>query len=543
MKRTMKKFQYILLLLLLTSCVADRHEPCPGQMVEVRGSIIASEYPVRIATFNKENAVESLELWVFDEDGCFLERAAANISGQNFTATITASDKKRTIHFIANYNLLNPQTWVGHSQKEMVPSFSVQDDQETIRMWAKKTYDTGIATATDLGQIKLLRNMAKFALYVAEPSQSKLYDVSFSLYNSLNKGTLAPFNPSTGEFVNDYVTEPAGTTFAAPQPFKPAGDNNFFYGFERENSIQTEITCLIVKAKYETPSAAYSYYKIDLVNADKDRYDVIRNHFYKVSILQAKTAGYPSIEGALQGAAANNIALSPEVQVFPSFSDGTGLLTVNSTYMAFVNKEATGYIIASYTPQGSTTAENNKIVVDNVTHINGQAVMGVPVNDGNGKITLTLNQNPPSTGAYITDIVLGITGNPDLKRKVRIVVRNPYSYDLFQANGQAASNNVVNVALPTGQAKPLTVKAKLPEVFNEALLPITFKVFTENFYPANPGMTIGIEGGKTLYKYVLTTMPQNREFQLPFKSNKVESSEDIIVKMNYFYDQRIQVTN
>ena len=57
------------------------------------------------------------------------------------------------------------------------------------------------------------------------------------------------------------------------------------------------------------------------------------------------------------------------------------------------------------------------------------------------------------------------------------------------------------------------------------------------------GMILGIEGGKTLYKYVLTTMPQNKELQFRFKSNKVNSAENIAVKMDYFHDQTIHVTN
>lgn len=540
----MKKLLCILLLpLLLFSCTAERNEPT-GQATEIRGEIAMSEYPaLRGVLVGKENAVERLELWVFDEDGYFLERAEASISVSNnsFSATVTSSAEARTIHFVANYTLENPGAWVGRNQKEMIPSLSVEDTQETIRMWATKTYPS-IVVGQDLGTITLLRNMAKFGLSVGSPETSKLYDVSFGLFNSMSKGTLAPFNPSTGEFTEGVVTEPAGTTLVATSESAFQQPGGFFYGFERLNAAlnnaSDQITCLIVKARYNSPSVAHTYYKIDLVDANKVRYDVVRNHFYKMHIAQAKAAGKATLQEALAGAAANNVALSGELQSFPSFSDGTGLLTVDHTYLAFVNNESEGEVNASYTPANSSTPNNELI---RVISTNGNAVIQA-THEGNGKIKLKLAQKDPSQ-ILLSDVIVGVDGNPDLRRIVKVVVRGVYEYESFTANSVSIPNAGASVSVDKTQGATLQLKAKLPEIFNAGLLPITFKVFTENFYPSAGGMLYGIEGGQSVYKYIVTSIPANREIVLDFKSNKAASAGVITVKMNYFGDKAITVTN
>ncbi|KKC51639.1 minor protein FimE [Porphyromonas gulae] len=539
---------YVLIAFMTVSCVADKSEPCPpGEPTRVSGSIISLEqHSLRGASADKENSVERLELWVFDEDGHFLERAVANLSGSTFTATIIPSEVERRIHFIANYELADPSVWIGRSEREMLPSISVADDLETIRMWARISYPS-IAPNQNLGQIQLLRNMAKFSLSVAPFAESNLHDVSYALYNSWDKGTLAPFDPNTGLFTPGQITEPAGVVFAPPIPeaaFKEADGAHFFYGFERDQSgITTEagITCLILKARYEYSRANYTYYKLDFVDANKVRYNIMRNHFYKMVLKKAKGPGKPTLQEALDGAAANNIFLSAEVQALPAFSDGSGMLTVDHTYIVYVQGEASGMFQATYTPQGQSNPDYSKLTVSVSTPVGQEAAVMSAQHEGNGKIKLTLAQQEDIT--KMSNVVIGVQGNPDLKRSVTVLVRKKYQYDFFNANASSAAADEVTTQIPAGQGNELLIRAKLPAVFNAALLPITFKVYTEHFYPMTGGMTLGIEGGKTLYKYILTTMPQDKELQFRFKSNKANSAGDIAVKMDYFYDQTIHVTN
>lgn len=553
----MKKLLYILLLpLLILSCVKEQNMSVPGDEAVVRFSLDQSDFS-SLRSRSYEDLIQTLELWVFDEQGLFVEKAKEvqyNPFANSFTAKVSKSMSPRIIHFIVNYTLANEANWVGHDEKEMVPSLSVGTQPTYLHMWARKRYEK-IEGNDNLQTITVRRNMAKFSLAM---NTAKLTEVEYSLYNTFDKGTLAPFDPSETNpdlaFKKDFVTEPAGADFDNQKGFKPVGPENFFYGFERKNSVIVageQISCLIIKGKYQG-SNAFSYYKIDFVHQDDKtkRYDIIRNHFYKVTINDVFKAGFPTIEAALSGAAANNIALSEELQMYPSFSDGKGKIEVDHTYLAFTDGQTTGTIKAAYYPNvGNVTQQNNLITVT----YSGDAVTGATNN--NGTISLSLAATP-SSGSCTSDIIVGAQDNPDLKRLVRVVVRKPYVYNPFAVRTQkgagdafteyTATSNAVSCQVHKTQDKALNIVMNIPADFNPALLPTTFRIKTNNFYPSGgQGLIFGNEAEKPFYDYILTAIPTDRKVELMFKSNKSASAETITVssRSKYFHTQRITVAN
>lgn len=555
----MKKLLYILLLPLLVfaSCTKEQDVSTLEGEAIVRFSLDQSDFsPLREASY--EDKINTLELWVFNEQGLFIEKAKElqyNATNRSYTAKISKSTLPRIIHFVVNYELQNEAQWVGHDEKEMVPALTVQKNTDHLYMWARKKYNQ-ISGNEDLQTVAVRRNMAKFSLVI---NTDKLSDVTYSLYNTFDKATLAPFDPAETDreqaFKQNFVTEPAGVNFDNNMAFKPVGDGNYFYGFERKNSVIAaggDISCLIIKAKYES-STEFSFYKIDFVDAnDKTkRYDIIRNHFYKVTINDVLKAGFATIEEALAGAAANNLALSEELQMYPSFSDGKGRLEVDRTYWAFTSGQQTGTIKANYYPDvTSLTTQNANITVN----YSGEAVTAAS-SDNNGTISLTL-ATAPGTGSLSSDVILGVTDNPDLKRLVRVVVRNRYQFNPFSAKTQntsgsafttySAVSNVVSCQVHKTQGKELHIVMVFPDDFNNALLPTSFRIKTDNFYPSGgQGLIFGNENNKPYYDFFMTTMPSNRTVELKFKSNKAGSAEDITVtsRSGYFEPQTIHVTN
>lgn len=552
----MKKLLYILFLpLLMLSCTKEKDMPIPGDEAVVRFSLDQSDFN-SLRSRSYEDLIQTLELWVFDEQGLFVEKAKDvqyNASSNSFTAKISKSLSPRIIHFIVNYTLANEASWVGHDEKEMVPALSVGTQPNYLHMWARKRYEK-IEGNDNWQTITVRRNMAKFCLAI---NTNKLKEVEYSLYNTFDKGTLAPFDPTETNpdlaFKKDFVTEPAGAVFDNQKGFKPVGSGNF-YGFERKNSVIAageQISCLIIKAKY-LGSSTFSYYKIDFVdhNDKTKRYDIIRNHFYKVTINDVFRAGFPTIEAALSGAAANNIALSEELQMYPSFSDGKGKIEVDHTYLAFTDGQTTGTIKAAYFPDAANTSQQNNLIT--VTY-NGDAVTGATNN--NGTISLSLAAAPAS-GSNESDIIVGVQGNPDLKRLVRVVVRKPYIYNPFVVRTQksagdafteyTAASNTVSCQVHKTQDKALNIVMNIPDDFNPVLLPTTFRIKTNNFYPSGgQGLIFGNEAENPFYDYILTEIPADRRVELKFKSNKSASAETITVssRSKYFHTQTITVTN
>ena len=174
----------------------------------------------------------------------------------------------------------------------------------------------------------------------------------------------------------------------------------------------------------------------------------------------------------------------------------------------------------------------------------GDAVTSATV-DASGKITLHFAPQPAEgEGVLVSDVVVGVSDNDDLKRLVRVEVRRHYEYKSFKANDQT---NLSNVRVAKTQGSDLKIEFVLPDEFNEALLPITFRVFTDHFYPSNgQGFSFQRVEGRTCYEYTLSKpMPAGRRIECNLKSNRSGSAETIEVRSveGYFAPKEIHVTN
>ena len=313
------------------------------------------------------------------------------------------------------------------------------------------------------------------------------------------------------------------------------------------------ISCLVLRAKYNGATKD-SYYKIDFVKSDNrlERYDLLRNYWYKVSIKDALAAGAPTLEEALAGPAVNNLALSEELQAYPSYSDGKGRLEVEAANYILTHGEPTLTFKANYYPEGSATAQNDKLrIVDvrNATDYNAIKGKGdVSIDITTGQITATLEPTLIGT-SRISDIIVGVAGDPDLMRIVRVEVREPYRYELFQVNGQPAVSNRVEATVNQQQGA-LSFVITLPEDFRAQQLPMRLRFFTEHFYPdvttENGSMgkfSFGLakDGakpeGRPCYTTIISKLPADRTLRCTFLSNKSACAETIqVVSLEHLFD-------
>ena len=515
--------------------------PQDSEKVTVRFGVDVPNFTTSRAVGIDENKINSLELWVFDKDGHFLERAKAeNIQSSDnktysYEAKMTPAPEGCIIHFVANKSLGDDTkvlTLTGKNESDVLFSIDGTSDGKVMTMWGRKEYKE-VKKDTDLGEVQVLRNMAKFGLVV---TTDKLTDVTYALYRTYDKGSIAPFDPTDlkdpfklpSDNVVTTPTELAGVNLINSDKWIEPKEGSYHYGYERKNADAKEISCLIVKATYE---GAVCYYKIDFVNTDKVRYDILRNHFYKVTINDVRAKGYKSSEEALKGLAANNLALSEEIQSFPTFSDGAGTLVVkgDKTFFAFVDNREEFTFDVDY-------LKNNQPDNDNITlKASGDAIIGTPTNN-KGKITVKLNKIPGNNGSLTSELIIGVNDNPELKRLVRIQVRPQFDLTVTPDN-------------PTVERKQdtsLSLKLTIPKEFRKELLPITFRFYTENFYPSgNQGLSYGRKDNKTFYSVVLTNIPKDRQLTYTFKSNKSASAESIKVECaeGYFKEKNVQIRN
>ncbi|WP_027451582.1 hypothetical protein [Porphyromonas uenonis] len=583
MTRT-KIFLYSLLLvafMALSACQQEqRTAPVDqdGERVTVSLSVDVPHYAPMRAVHQEginENEIKTLELLVFNTEGLMADYALAkDLTKQNdgkytFTARLKPQSSPCVIHFVANRNYGGSDSgrqYLGRKESDVLLSDLVTmtevSQAKSIPMWARYKYNE-VQENSNLGEIQLLRSMAKFTL---ESHTTKLADVSYTLCNSYDCGTVAPFKRAALPDLDEAFSIVDRVPTVPRESFLANGDAGLgwytdgtpVYGFERRNKAAKPISCIVLRAKYDG-AADYSYYKLDFVKSANrlERYDLLRNYWYKVTINDALATGAPSLDEALAGPAVNNLALSEELQAYPSYSDGKGRLEVEASSYILIHGEGTLTFKANYYPEGSATAQNDKlqiVAVRNETNYpaitDDSQVTITPA----GVITATLQPVQPGE-RRISDIIVGVTRDPDLMRIVRVEVREPYSYELFQVNGQSAVSNTVTATVNKQQGA-LSFVITLPEDFRAQQLPMRLRFFTEHFYPdvttENGSMgkfSFGLAKndpnpeGRSCYTTIISTLPANRTLRCTFLSNKSACAEtiEVVSLENLFDTQRIVV--
>lgn len=584
MTRT-KIFLYSLLLLaimVLPACQQEqRTAPVDqdGERVTVSLSVDVPHYaPMRAMQEGiDENKIDRLELLVFNEKGLMADYALAkDLTKQNdgkytFTAQLKPQSSPCVIHFVANRNYGGSDSgrqYLGRKESDVLLSDLVTmtevSQAKAIPMWARKSYSE-VKENSNLGEIKLLRSMAKFTL---DCHTGKLADVSYTLCNSYDCGTVAPFKRAALPDFDEAFSVDNRVPTVPRESFLANGDAGLgwysggtpVYGFERRNKVANPISCLVIQAKYDG-ATDYSYYKLDFVKSANrlERYDLLRNYWYKVTINDALAAGAPSLDEALAGPAVNNLALSEELQAYPSYSDGKGRLEVEASNYIITHGEQTLTFKANYYPEGKTQPDNSNLRIVGVRNATDHNAINskddVSLNKTTGEITATLQKS--SGERRISDIIVGVEGDEDLMRIVRVEVRDAYKYASFKVNDTPTVNNAVTVSVsPAQQGSTLTFEIVIPKDFSTYKLPMRLRFFTEHFYPdvttedgrmGKFSFGLAKDGassvGRPCYTTIISTLPPDRTLRCTFLSNKSACTEtiDVVSVENLFDTQRVNV--
>lgn len=555
----MKRLLYIILFpLFLFGCTKEQSgehlEDC-REKNQVTFTVNIPDYNTLRAIEENESVIKTLELWVFNESGLFLQRSVATVRNEgggrySFTAQVNKSIEKRKIHFVANYTLpeATAAAWIGRDERDVIPSIEVGLSQPIV-MWKRLEFASVAVENQDLGTVELLRNKGKFMLEVAQTSG--LENVFYVLYRNHGMGTIAPF--ANGAFDEHALTPLTSAVVGVlgDADFIPAGQP--LYAYEQSNQSDAQMhPYLIIKARFKNyPGAGFRYFKLDLVNNDKTkRFDIKRNWLLKVILKKVKdipNAGHQTLAKALKAIPDNNFALSEEMQQYPSFSDGEGVLKVEKTnYVLFADVSELKFRCAYYPDKNNTAYTNNGLIrVERVNPADG--IITNAVVSSEGLVSITFADNLDTQGAVLrTEVIVKVQGKPELQRIIRISVRDHYRFASVVANGTESTDGLsVRCTVAETQNASLSLKLTLPNDFSKMLLPLNFRFYTENFYPVSGGLALGFDGGKTYWNYLLTQIPASRIIEVRFKSNKAVSAEDIKIdtKTNIFNPFTIKVKN
>lgn len=523
MKHRLLYYLFAILLLSLGGCMQDDMQL--PQVIEQEGDDVTVRFSVNIPEYKTvqtrvNGGVNDLFLLVFDDNGNFIARRQATLSDQTetggkFTASLPSSTSHRNVHFVSNYDWagFNDQYAVGINEASIVALMSTSN----VAFWSRVELTNGISSTTFSGQtVNLLRNQSKIS--VTNEASNFTYE-GFTIHNRPSAGTVAPFSTATGLFTEGVITEPSGVGLLTAQTSDISTSEKYL--FERKNANASNITTVIVKGKYEGQTY---YYKIDLIDADKNRYDIQRNYHYVVKIQTVTRAGYTSFNDALTGASHNNTALDPIIEKYPIISDGTSKLEVEKTLVVLTDAGEQFNVWAKYYPDLNSNTVNNSEVT-------------ATIQSGNEAIdesTFSFNQ---STGvitakgksAMSSEVKEGriVVTKGDLARVIRVVQRSPFSFT------QVTINNASPGSVQNGQSKDATLRFNIPNDFPEDLFPHPIRIYAQGLYPAASGLEMVVENGIMSYIYMATSTGQQT---INFKTNKSDNAETVSLKADYFTD-------
>lgn len=534
----MKKLRYILnllLLLLVVSC-SNSNESLPveseeSELMSFRIAIPEPEVQTRAIASDAGLDPNQFYLLVFDENGLFLQRSKATITGQNiFQVSINKSLSKRIIHFIGNYDFSGFSD-VAHSYKSENEIIRSLEMNGRVAYWQRKEYNSGIQGQSSFSEsVELIRNIAKIKVENnTMSSYPRLEDITFAVVNQNSYGSVAPFNKSNGLFAVGSITE-GNTDGILPITGFDTQDK---YLYEKQNVGSSKPLSIIIKGKYKalaTSQEQYYYYKVDLVNNNASCESVLlnieRNNYYVLKLNQVLKEGYSTLEAALNSPASNNLINSIELQPLKNISDGKAVLSVSDVSVIMVKANTKYTFSYNYFPNGAGQSADNTGVHVTLNHNDSSSPVAILLRSDNGTVEIQTNTLPSNESAegYIHICKNG------LSRKIKLLFRKPFSFSDISTTAQGT----------LGQNKPVTLRFTIPATITQSEFPMLIYILAPKLSPApNSNLKLEIKDGK--YYYVYTANNAGNQ-NVEFKTTYANSTGDITLQSELFEETKIQFT-
>ena len=609
-----KVYTYILLLLAL--CVSCQRIDLPEETLTGNpNGVVGKKVQVSFTTAELENTetkaiidpsvdINTMHLVLFDENGMLVEVCEAELhensdhgdhaSGRHYTVTLTTTDKPRIVHFIANCPV--DQIVYGH-ETSIIGNMYVdknntehQTEYETS-YWARievpyilvEEKEENGQTVTSLHStilnkfqhVPLLRNYAEIT--VTDATNDTFNFIGYTVYNIINRGTVAPYNNKTQTFQNFLYTDAETqnlTSFSYPQltsaPYfyeghalssadlvtdLPLNDNGTvkifasnepFYIYERKVSVMTDEEekwkesppHIIIKGEYKPEGSdtwnTY-YYKMDLVykitdpvtgiDTDIKYYHILRNFMYQFNLKEVHDAGYETLEEAIAGTAGNNISGSASASKLTNVSDNHGRLWVSYTDTTLVDN-STITLKYKYIPNYYDTTKPEYGVIRN-DQVKFENVVGDVISGITGYDVAANDITEDGTWKGYREVTISIK-DPESTVKQQVLSLKTNSAHLNRNIRYTLRQrfNMTVECTPKVAAKiedTLTVDIKLPIGLTEDMFPLMLKMetlgktispdATKNSIPVETGPSIIDDENGANSFYYVVTIPTFDEYK------------------------------
>lgn len=503
------------------SCDTDESLTSTGNSKKktVRFALSIPDYKVPVQktrSTSYENAVNDLWLMIFDATGLFLERVHATnlvseenggIGSGSFEAVIPSNAS--IIHFIANCSQMesfDDMTAYRKDEREIIPPLI----SDVMAFWGRNV----ITSADNTINVVLYRNQAKIT--VENQGATNFNLTGYAICNYITAGTVAPFKDQlSNPFVitDDLPTIPQGTLSKASQNESDC-DLTAKFIFANPNYYNDQ-TYVIIKGTLDN-STTELYYKIQLLDQNKQPYPVLRNTNYRIVIqsFSSNADGSAGFDGAMNSAPSNNI-YADIFKDSPTISDNdNNVLTIGSVNLLFV-QGGTLNLSAVYTQNGTV---NNSEVSVSVAEDQGSILSGLTYDSTTGMITANVAQVLVGQQQATITVRAGI-----LSRSITIISSALYNFTPVS----------FTPAFYTGKDQAVALNFNIPSSIPSYLYPLECAITTANLYPVAPNQDMEIRYTDAGFQYIYWVNGPG-EVNLNFKTAFDNSDETVTIENKYF---------
>ena len=543
---------------------------------------------------NPSSDVKTLHLIMFDENGMLVEVCEAekhgasdhvepengeiHKDGRYYTVTLTVTDQPRTIHYVANCPV--DQVVYGHETSIIGNMFVDRNDSEGAQTdyetsyWArievphilvKEEEKDGKVVVSLVDDIKdkfmhvpLLRNYAMIT--VTDTTDDTFYFEGFTVYNLLNRGTVAPYNSNKQKFQSFFDTNITNYSYPTILGFGYEGhtltsaklitdfirydkddekrgegkegevriykSKEPFYVYERKVSVMTDEEekwresppHIIIKGKYNNGQSVTDpdntksyYYKMDLVYTDKTSgneeikyYNILRNFMYQFNLTAVHDVGYDSLEEAVAGAAGNNISGSSSTSKLTNISDTEGRLWVSYTDITLVTNDAVVFRY-KYIPNyyDNTKTDYQKVDNSKVRFENIYDALGNPVGDVITRIEIKDDIKGGEWDGY-REVTISVNAPSDIIRQQILYLKTDNANLNRQIRHTLRKKLTMEVEctpkVPGAILEPMQVDIKLPIGMTDDMFPLmlNMETYDRTLSPDASKNTIPVTAGTTI---------------------------------------------
>lgn len=538
----------LMLLPLVHGCQQEREvDDSPerdGGKVELRFApqILAFEPGDKLRSGEAEEPeVETLLLMVFEDHIqagdrttlLYISEATREVTG-TFSAELYTRSQPCIIHAVANYEMdqATKNSLIGKDEREVVARLQGAGHY----FWQRFTLGR-IKAQSNIQSIGLLRSFAKVTL--VNNSESTFTDASIKLYHSADRGTVAPFDPQSGQFAEGILT------VAPDAAFSQAGDYaTTHYPFETRNSDSNPLF-VILKGNF---NGSVNYYKIDLsqkkINAGGDeeitKLHLQRNYQYRIVLKGIKRPGAATEEEAAGGLAINSGVLDYALDAFPAIysADGTRSLSVEQTVFHVGVHEA--FITPRFSYKESGVVKNESVQIKVVEEDPTKPLIRQPINEDyktSGVLNVTINAMEEGSATRQARIILEVTKDGErMVRSILIVQYASFSLEPVLINGFDPA--IIDANLPAGQKAEISFV--IPDDYPAHLYPIPVEIATSTLTPYGVTLPLKvvrreIDSHTSVNEIVYTyTADKPGTHTVPFKTNKKDTQEAVTVSAPNF---------